>query len=198
MHFLFLAAQFEFMTRFPAMILYFSVCTGFTAGPNIKWDVLHALQFCTGRYSYGQLVEFSNFWLTRNRPSSIDSSMTCYFHGCAPANLSLRHQPFPSLVPRLQAMVKASMVEDVKMVYYLYEENSALRVGSHSREEERPSNRPPPEMMGTGPGLTLRILIMFQGNGRSTFEPNDWPCVVGNVRPAAITSHCEGNQRALF
>ena len=51
MHFLFLAAQFEFITRFPTMILYFRVCTGFTAGPNIKWDVLHALQFCTGRYS---------------------------------------------------------------------------------------------------------------------------------------------------
>ena len=51
MHFLFLAAQFEFMTRFPIMILYFRVGTDFTAGPNIKWDVLHALQFCTGRYS---------------------------------------------------------------------------------------------------------------------------------------------------
>ena len=37
------------------MILYFRVCTGFTAGPNIKWDVLHALQFCTGRYSYGYM-----------------------------------------------------------------------------------------------------------------------------------------------
>ena len=36
------------------MILYFMVCTVFTAGPNIKWDVLHALQFCTGRYSYGR------------------------------------------------------------------------------------------------------------------------------------------------
>ena len=51
-----LAAQFEFMTRFPTMILYFRVCTGFTAGPNNKWDVLHALQFCTGRYSYGLLL----------------------------------------------------------------------------------------------------------------------------------------------
>ena len=40
MHFLFLAAQFEFMTRFTAMILYFRLCTVFTAGPNIKWDVL--------------------------------------------------------------------------------------------------------------------------------------------------------------
>ena len=47
MHFLFLAAQFEFMTWFPTMIHYFSVCTVFTAGPNIKWDVLHDLQFCT-------------------------------------------------------------------------------------------------------------------------------------------------------
>ena len=34
------------------MILYFLLYTVFTAGPNIKWDVLHALQFCTGRYSY--------------------------------------------------------------------------------------------------------------------------------------------------
>ena len=56
MHFLFWAAKFEFMTRFLTMILYFSVCTVFTAGPNIKWDVLHALQFCTGRYSYGYQV----------------------------------------------------------------------------------------------------------------------------------------------
>ena len=39
MHFLFLAAQFEFMTWFPTMILYFKMCTGFTAGPNIIWDV---------------------------------------------------------------------------------------------------------------------------------------------------------------
>ena len=39
MHFLFLAAQFEFITRFPTMILYFSLCTCFTAGPNIKWDI---------------------------------------------------------------------------------------------------------------------------------------------------------------
>ena len=53
MHFLFLAAQFEFMTWFPTMILYFIVCTGFTAGSNIKWDVLHALRFCTGRYPHG-------------------------------------------------------------------------------------------------------------------------------------------------
>ena len=53
MHLLFFAAQFEFMTRVPTMILYFRVCTAFTAGPNIKWDVLQALKFCTGRYSYG-------------------------------------------------------------------------------------------------------------------------------------------------
>ena len=26
--------------------------TGYIAGPNIKWDVLHALRFCTGRYPY--------------------------------------------------------------------------------------------------------------------------------------------------
>ena len=35
------------------MILYFRLGTSFTAGPNIKWDVLHALRLCTGRYSYG-------------------------------------------------------------------------------------------------------------------------------------------------
>ena len=33
------------------MILY--LCTAFTAGPNIKWDVLHALRICTGRYPHG-------------------------------------------------------------------------------------------------------------------------------------------------
>ena len=47
------------MTRFPTMILYFKMCTGFTAGPNIKWDVLHALQFCTGRYSYGSILKIN-------------------------------------------------------------------------------------------------------------------------------------------
>ena len=66
MHFLFLAAQFEFMTSFPTMILYFRVCTGFTAGPNIKGDVLHALQFCTGRYSYG-LVAFTRPIVDNNK-----------------------------------------------------------------------------------------------------------------------------------
>ena len=34
------------------MILVFKMRTGFTAGPNIKWDVLHALRFCTGRYPH--------------------------------------------------------------------------------------------------------------------------------------------------
>ena len=29
------------MTRFPTMILVLSKCTGFTAGPNNKWDVVH-------------------------------------------------------------------------------------------------------------------------------------------------------------
>ena len=50
------------------MILYFRVCTCFTAGPNIKWDVLHALQFCTGRYSYGYsrlLMMAVNFYRRR-------------------------------------------------------------------------------------------------------------------------------------
>ena len=60
MHFLFLAAQFEFMTKFATMILYFTVCTAFTASPNIKWDVLHALQFCTGRYSYGSSQQLTS------------------------------------------------------------------------------------------------------------------------------------------
>ena len=39
MHFLFLAAQFEFMTRFSTMILYFTMCTFFTTGLSIKWDI---------------------------------------------------------------------------------------------------------------------------------------------------------------
>ena len=60
--FLFLAAQFEFMTWFPTMILYFRVFTGFTAGLNIKWDVLHALQFCTGRYSYCRMAKENFFF----------------------------------------------------------------------------------------------------------------------------------------
>ena len=42
MHFLFLAAQFEFMTKVLTMIIYFILCTSCIAGPNIKWDVLHA------------------------------------------------------------------------------------------------------------------------------------------------------------
>ena len=45
-----MAPQFEFMTRFPTMILYSPMCTDFTDGPNIKWNVLHALRICTGRY----------------------------------------------------------------------------------------------------------------------------------------------------
>ena len=51
MHFLFFAAPFEFMTRFPTMILYFRVCTVFTAGPNIKWDVFGQSR-CLGPGSY--------------------------------------------------------------------------------------------------------------------------------------------------
>ena len=72
MHFLFLAAQFEFMTWFPAMILYFRLRTVFTVGPNIKWDVLHALRLCTGRYSYG-------YSLTHGLTPLSDSDSDCSF-----------------------------------------------------------------------------------------------------------------------
>ena len=78
MHFLFLAAQFEFMTRFPTMILYFRLCTGFTAGPNIKWDVLHALQFCTRRYSYGS----GRRPRVPRRPAWINAKTCLYKYSC--------------------------------------------------------------------------------------------------------------------
>ena len=42
------------------MILYFPMCTGFTADPNIKWDVLPALRICTGRYRQLQLCNSSS------------------------------------------------------------------------------------------------------------------------------------------
>ena len=42
---IFWRAHFEFMTRFSTMILYSLLSTRFTAGPNIKWDVLRALRF---------------------------------------------------------------------------------------------------------------------------------------------------------
>ena len=85
MHFLFLAAQFEFMTRFPTMILYFRVCTFFTAGPNIKWDVLHALQFWTGRYSYGPKLIYRNFSrrARRRAPAFAKCSIIMYYEPIA-------------------------------------------------------------------------------------------------------------------
>ena len=77
MHFFF-AAPFEFMTRFSTMILYFRLSTGFTAGPNINWDVLHAFQFCTRRYSYGS----GRRPRVPRRPAWINAKTCLYKYSC--------------------------------------------------------------------------------------------------------------------